>query len=921
MKQESNYHPVLRCGLAILSLLGLLLNGTISPTRAGESAKVEISGSIVKLPESGGPVGEWIVGRSTVIVTTTTKIEGAPAVGAYVEIEGTRQSGGKIGAVKISVKYGAPSGTEARVSGRIESLPSTPGRIGLWTIAGRQVNVTDLTRIKQEAGAPVIGRSVIATGREGADRVITATEIETQRDSSSAREVDFTGQIEQIPDPIRPGEWTVSGRTITVTTQTRIKEENGRAMIGALVEIKGVLDSSGKVTATEIEVKRSSGPTPGEISFEGTIEALPAGGGTTGEWRVSGRTITVTANTRINREIGTIAIGAKVEVRGTIDAAGSVTATYIELSGDATTPGYVRFLGTITSITPDSTAAGSSTLIGLWKIGERTIRVTATTKIDQEDGQAQVGSLVEVEATTLTDGTLEAKSIEVKRASGAVTSYVRFTGLIEALPSGNTLIGLWTVAGRPVNVTTTTRIKQEDGQPVVGALVEVVGNAPTTNSTGTTTPLDALVIEVRRSTETASNGYIEFYGEIKSLPAPVDGKYLGEWSVGSANRRVIVDATTRIETERAELKVGGYVEVKGYIGDSGSIKATRIETRPTPTSGAGPGTLPEPSYVEFKGQVTALPETINYLGQWTIDGTRKVNVTRSTRIKREGTRIELGSLVSVTGAELPNGEVDARYIEVSSSQSGGSFTTYNPFISVNAGSYQTGNAASSIIAGFGANLAPAVAIATTLPLPTSLGGVAVLVDGRPAGLFYVSPTQINYQAPTQLLPGTALVTVLREEKVVAQGRLTLDQAAPSIFTANGSGLGAPAGQLLRVKANGELSYEPLARYDSTQAAFVPVTIVRQPGDKLFLVFYGTGLSEMEDGDGEASNGVAEHIEALLGDQPMKVLYTGTAPGFAGLDQINIELPVTATGTFEITIRVNDGDGKILSANKVTITIN
>ncbi|MFM8392734.1 MAG: DUF5666 domain-containing protein, partial [Acidobacteriota bacterium] len=583
MKQESYYETVLRRGLAFLCLLGLFLSGATSLTRASESATVEISGSIVKLPEAGGVVGEWIVGRSTVAVSATTRIEGTPAVGAFVEIEGTRQSGGKIGALKISVKYGAPTGTEARLSGRIESLPSTPGRIGLWTIAGRQVNVTDLTRIKQEAGAPVIGRSVTVTGREGADRVITATEIETQRDSSTSSEVDFTGQIEQIPDPIRPGEWTVSGRTITVTTQTRIKEENGRAMIGALVEIKGVLDSSGKVAASEIEVKRSSTPTPGVISFEGTIESLPAGGGTTGEWKVSGRTINVTATTRINREIGTIAIGAKVEVRGTIDAAGSVTATYIELSGESTSPGYLRFLGTIASIVPDSTAAGSSNLIGQWKIGERTIRVTATTKIDQEDGQAQVGSLVEVEATTLTDGSLEAKSIEVKRGSGVVSSYVRFTGLIEALPSGSSPIGLWTVAGRQVNVTTTTRIKQEDGQPVVGALVEVVGNAPTTSSSGTTSPLDALVIEVRKSTETAtgSNGYIEFYGEIKSLPTPVDGKYLGEWSVGATNRRVIVDGLTRIETERAELKVGGYVEVKGYVGDSGVVKATRIETRPT----------------------------------------------------------------------------------------------------------------------------------------------------------------------------------------------------------------------------------------------------------------------------------------------------------------------------------------------------
>lgn len=910
-------------GYALLLLTGIIFVSLIAghfpgaSAESGESGKVEISGSIISLPATTGFIGEWTVTRSTIVVTSATKIEGTPAVGAYIEVEGTRQSGGKISALKIEVKYGALTGTVEKFNGRIESLPSTPGRTGQWAVSGRTIVVTDMTRIKQEAGAPAVGTSVSVTGSVGADRVFTASEIETQRESSGSTQLEFTGVIEQIPDPIRPGDWTVSGRTVTIGTATRIKEEAGRAIIGSVVEVKGQLESTGKVAATEIEVKKVSEVSTGRISFRGSIEALPAGGGTTGDWKVSGRTVRVTSSTRINREIGSIAVGAAVVVTGSVDSAGLITASGISLTGEATTTGYIKFIGTVSSIVPQSTASGASSLIGQWKVGERTLSVTAATKIDQEDGTAQVGAFVEVEATTLADGTLVAKSIEVKRSGGTSSNYIKFSGAIEALPAGGTLYGAWTVAGRTVNVSTTTRLRQEKGDPVVGAFVEVAGNVQTGNV------VDAFVIEVGNSTESSSgaSGYVDFYGEIKSLPALVGGKYLGEWTIGTTDRRVIVAATTRIDTERAEIKVGGYVEVKGYSTATGAVNATKIEARPAPTSGGAPGSLPEPGYVEFKGTVTSLPDTINYVGQWVVDGTRKVNVGQATRIKREGSRVEVGAVVEVTGAELPTGEIDAKYLEISSSQSGSSFVAFNPFTSVNAGSYQAGNSGSSIIAGFGSNLATGVATASSLPLPTTLGGVSVMVDGRPAGLFYVSPTQINYQAPDQLLPGSALVTVLRNSQVVAQGTLTLDATAPSIFTADGSGLGAPAGQLLRVTASGQLLYEPLARYDAAKSAIVPVPIVRQPGDKLFLVFYGTGLSEMEDSDDNASNGVAEHIEALLGDKPMKVLYTGVAPGFAGLDQINIELPDTLTGTFQITIKVNDGEGKVLSANQVTITIN
>ncbi len=46
-----------------------------------------------------------------------------------------------------------------------------------------------------------------------------------------------------------------------------------------------------------------------------------------------------------------------------------------------------------------------------------------------------------------------------------------------------------------------------------------------------------------------------------------------------------------------------------------------------------------------------------------------------------------------------------------------------------------------------------------MPLPSTLAGVSVTVNGLKAPLVYVSPVQINAQLPYEIEPGTAIVAV------------------------------------------------------------------------------------------------------------------------------------------------------------------
>ncbi|MEK7833591.1 MAG: DUF5666 domain-containing protein, partial [Acidobacteriota bacterium] len=557
------------------------------------------------------------------------------------------------------------------------------------------------------------------------------------------------------------------------------------------------------------------------------------------------------------------------------------------------------------------TTTNNPNFVGDWKVGERVVHVSAQTKLDQTKAAVAIGALVEVVGTLRADRSVDATSITVKdNVPGGPASYVRFFGTLTKLPDasiqiGNGRAGDWIVGGKTVHVEPRTRIKEEHGRAIVGAYLEVEGNQRADGS------IDAVEITVERDAAAPAGtiGYIDFYGPIRTIPSAAN--FVGAWVVDG--KTVNVSATTKLEKGRVDFAVGVIVEVKGYLLANGQVNATKIEGKVPATN----SNVVTRSFIEFIGDVTELPTTTNYVGDWKVGG-RTVHVKERTRIRRERAAVTVGATVEIYGVELADGTVDAKFIEVSHGPAGASFQAFAALTSVNAGNYQEGATSSAIIASFGSGLAGGVEVAKSVPLPTELGGVSVMIDGNPAGLFFVSPTQINYQVPEDVLPGAAQVTVMKDGQPVAQGTLELGNVGPSIFTADASGTGVPAGVLLRVRANGQQSYEALATFNNGKVT--PVTITRGFGDRLFLVLYGTGWRSADETDGNSANGVAESLEATIGNAKASVFFAGEAPGFAGLDQMNVEIPAGVSGTVTLMVKVNDGEGNIVRTNSVTISI-
>ena len=227
-----------------------------------------------------------------------------------------------------------------------------------------------------------------------------------------------------------------------------------------------------------------------------------------------------------------------------------------------------------------------------------------------------------------------------------------------------------------------------------------------------------------------------------------------------------------------------------------------------------------------------------------------------------------------------------------------------PVTTVSAASYETtAIAPDSIVAAFGTNLATQTAGANTVPLPTTLGGTTVEVNGQAAQLFFVSSGQINFVIPSGISPGSASVVVRAGNGITSNGTVQVAQAGAAVFSANADGQGVPAALLLRVKANGQQLYESVSQLNPSTGRLVTKPIDLGPeGEKVFLVLFLSGIRKAPDPNSDGN--VRENVHVLLGGADLTPDYAGAQGGFIGLDQINVEIPRSLIGRGKINLAVS-----------------
>ena len=240
-----------------------------------------------------------------------------------------------------------------------------------------------------------------------------------------------------------------------------------------------------------------------------------------------------------------------------------------------------------------------------------------------------------------------------------------------------------------------------------------------------------------------------------------------------------------------------------------------------------------------------------------------------------------------------------------------------PVASVSAASFVASPATlaqNSIAAAFGTQLATATQIAATQPLPTTLAGTTVTVGGVPAQLFFVSSGQINYLIPEAVPPGDAQVvvtsTVANGDQIISRGAIKIAPASPAVFTANANGTGVPAAVTGRINANNQFVFDPNPPFEPdpvTPGVYIPSPIdVGTDERPAFLILYGTGLR----------NAAPDSLRAVIGGLEIPVTAVA-APGFTGLDQVNVQIPTSLGGRGFVDVTLVAGG---VSSNPVTVNL-
>jgi uncharacterized protein (TIGR03437 family) len=227
----------------------------------------------------------------------------------------------------------------------------------------------------------------------------------------------------------------------------------------------------------------------------------------------------------------------------------------------------------------------------------------------------------------------------------------------------------------------------------------------------------------------------------------------------------------------------------------------------------------------------------------------------------------------------------------------------------NAGSFQPGGASATWISIFGTNLSTVTYSWQTSDfvnglLPTSLQGVTVTINGLPAYISYLSPTQINVLAPDDVTIGPVPVQVTTAKQASNSLTLPKSQFAPAFFTIdNGLYVAALSLSYTLVGSPGLLPGV------TTQPA--------QPGET--IVLYGTGFGPVNPPLPTAQlvttpSVLANTVGVTMGGVTAPVTYSGLVG--PGLYQLNVTVPNLSSGNAAVMATI----GGVSTQTGVSVTV-
>ena len=209
---------------------------------------------------------------------------------------------------------------------------------------------------------------------------------------------------------------------------------------------------------------------------------------------------------------------------------------------------------------------------------------------------------------------------------------------------------------------------------------------------------------------------------------------------------------------------------------------------------------------------------------------------------------------------------------------------------------------------FGTHLSSGTNISPTLPFSMQLGGTQAVLAGRQLPLYFAADGQINAVIPYDVPVNSTQQLVVTNGPALSQPEpVVIAPAQPAMFTVSQTGNGPgvfvgvhPDGTQFLVDANH------------------PVTA----GDAVVIYCAGLGTVTPSISAGSAASLTTfsytdQTVTVTIGGQPVQGLFSGLAPGFAGLYQVNVLMPTGITPGSSVPVVITAGG---ISSSPVTITV-
>jgi uncharacterized protein (TIGR03437 family) len=187
--------------------------------------------------------------------------------------------------------------------------------------------------------------------------------------------------------------------------------------------------------------------------------------------------------------------------------------------------------------------------------------------------------------------------------------------------------------------------------------------------------------------------------------------------------------------------------------------------------------------------------------------------------------------------------------------------------------------------------------------PTVLDGISVKIDGKPAYMWYLSPGQLNVQAPQDSTLGNVAITVTNCKATSAPVMLPRRALAPGLLAPSNYSAGGTPYMIATFLSDGAYVLNT-----STGAAFGLRSRPAKPGD--VIIAYGIGFGDVTPSilPGvivQQGNSLTNPVTFAFGSTNATLGYSGLAGAYVGLYEFFITVPSPlADGDYQINVTQN-----------------